>query len=281
MVGRLARARASDFEWSWKRQLDPASEGPVRRLPLRHQERRGLQQEADHRRQGRSACGPRTTGRSRSRWRGRAATSRSWPPTWPRSRPTEASVEKHGDKWTEAAQHRLQRPVHARGVGAQQADGAPEEPALLRRQGRAPSRRSSSRSSRSQPGALPYENNELDITLLQTGDLKRLRGDPRTGKDVFRYPVPGYLVPAPAGDEAALRQPQGPQGGGPRHRPGERGQGQPGPRRPRVVHDPAGLPRARSTTRRSRPSSATTRSSRWSSSRARPSRAARTGRRSR
>ena len=46
-------------------------------------------------------------------------------------------------------------------------------------------------------GALPYENNELDLTLLQAGDLKRLQSDPRMQKDVFRYPFPGtwYLLP--------------------------------------------------------------------------------------
>ena len=46
-------------------------------------------------------------------------------------------------------------------------------------------------------GALPYENNELDLTLLQAGDLKRLQSDPRMQKDVFRYPYPGtwYLLP--------------------------------------------------------------------------------------
>src|SRR6266540_3705008 len=44
---------------------------------------------------------------------------------------------------------------------------------------------------------LPYENNELDLTLLQAGDLKRLQSDPRASKDVFRYPFPGtwYLLP--------------------------------------------------------------------------------------
>src|SRR5439155_1029562 len=48
-----------------------------------------------------------------------------------------------------------------------------------------------------QSGALPYEGNELDMTSLQTGDLKRLRDDPRTAKQVFRYPFPGtwYLTP--------------------------------------------------------------------------------------
>src|SRR6266478_5649597 len=46
-------------------------------------------------------------------------------------------------------------------------------------------------------GALPYENNELDMTALQAGDLKRLQSDPRMQKDVFRYPFPGtwYLLP--------------------------------------------------------------------------------------
>src|SRR5678816_531943 len=46
-------------------------------------------------------------------------------------------------------------------------------------------------------GALPYENNELDMTALQSGDLKRLQSDPRMAKDVFRYPFPGtwYLTP--------------------------------------------------------------------------------------
>src|SRR5262249_57854616 len=46
-------------------------------------------------------------------------------------------------------------------------------------------------------GALPYENNELDMTSLQAGDLRRLQSDPRASKDVFRYPFPGtwYLLP--------------------------------------------------------------------------------------
>src|SRR5437016_4109377 len=46
-------------------------------------------------------------------------------------------------------------------------------------------------------GALPYENNELDLTSLQTGDLKRLQSNPKTVEEVFRYPFPGtwYLIP--------------------------------------------------------------------------------------
>ena len=50
-----ARAPREDFEWSWKRQLDPASSALLE-LPLRHQERRGVQQEAgDRRLRGRRA----------------------------------------------------------------------------------------------------------------------------------------------------------------------------------------------------------------------------------
>ncbi len=37
-----------------------------------------------------------------------------------------------------AGKHRLQRAVCPRGVGPRQADGSPEEPALLRRQGDRP-----------------------------------------------------------------------------------------------------------------------------------------------
>jgi len=46
-------------------------------------------------------------------------------------------------------------------------------------------------------GALPYEGNELDMTNLQSGDVKRLSSDPKTEKQVFRYPYPGtwYLLP--------------------------------------------------------------------------------------
>jgi ABC-type oligopeptide transport system substrate-binding subunit len=45
-------------------------------------------------------------------------------------------------------------------------------------------------------GALPYENNELQLTALQSGDLRRLQSGPN-GKEVFRYPFPGtwYLTP--------------------------------------------------------------------------------------
>jgi peptide/nickel transport system substrate-binding protein/oligopeptide transport system substrate-binding protein len=46
-------------------------------------------------------------------------------------------------------------------------------------------------------GTLPYDNSEIDLTTLQTADLHRLQSNPKTAKEVFRYPFPGtwYLIP--------------------------------------------------------------------------------------
>jgi len=107
-----------------------------------------------------------------------------------------ASVEKHADKWTEAAnivgngpfvletwQHGqvmvLRKNKHFFGAKDVVLDKVtiPIVPVAS--------------------GALPYENNELDLTSLQTGDLKRLQSNPKTVEEVFRYPFPGtwYLIP--------------------------------------------------------------------------------------
>ncbi len=46
-------------------------------------------------------------------------------------------------------------------------------------------------------GFLPYENDEVDFTLVPPGDLRRAMADPLVGKQVFRYPRPQtwYLTP--------------------------------------------------------------------------------------
>jgi len=46
-------------------------------------------------------------------------------------------------------------------------------------------------------GFLPYENDEVDFTLVPPGDLRRAMADPALGKQVFRYPRPQtwYLTP--------------------------------------------------------------------------------------
>jgi ABC-type oligopeptide transport system substrate-binding subunit len=45
-------------------------------------------------------------------------------------------------------------------------------------------------------GLLPYEKNEIDLTLLGAGATRRLQSGPN-GKEAFRYPFPGtwYLLP--------------------------------------------------------------------------------------
>jgi ABC-type oligopeptide transport system substrate-binding subunit len=106
------------------------------------------------------------------------------------------SVEKHGDKWTEAANivcngpfvletwdHNkvmvLRKNKHFFGAKDVTLDKVTIPIIPI------------------QSGALPYENNELDLSPLQTGDLKRLREAPATKSQVFRYPFPGtwYLLP--------------------------------------------------------------------------------------
>ena len=214
--------------------------GPLRLLPVRPEERRGVQQEAGHGREpGRRARQGRLDPRGDA-GRARAATSRCSPPTWPPCRPTAA-------RWRSTVtsgrrrQHRDQRAVHSRGLGAQQAGRAQEEPVLLRRQGRAPD-----------PGGDPDHPGGLRRAALREQRARPDRaavGRPQAAavrpahvEGRLPVPVPGHLVPAAADHEAAVRQPEGPQGGGARDRPGERGQGEPGTRGSRLVDDPAWIP---------------------------------------
>ena len=129
-------------------------------------------------------------------------------------------------------------------------------------------------------GSLPYENNELDMTALQSGDLKRLQSDPRMGKDVFRYPFPGtwYLLPQvskPPFDNLKVRKAVA--HAIDRENVIKVSQGFAIPAWSMI---PPGFPGAIDDAR-SRPSSGTTRRRPSTRSRARPTRGARTGPRSR
>ena len=189
-----------------------------------------------------SAWWPRATGRWRSRWKGRAATSRCSPPTWPRCRPTSRrsrSTATSGrrpptssatgpftlETWEHNKVMVLRKNKHFFGAKDVTLDKVtiPIIPV--------------------QSGALPYENNELDMTALQTGDLKRLRDDPRDRRArCSAIPFPGTWYLHPPGDQAAVRQRQGAARRGPRDRPRERGAGGRRLRHPRPLHDPARLP---------------------------------------
>ena len=100
----------------------------------------------------------------------------------------------------------LQRPLRPRDLGAQQADDAPEEPVLLRGQGRSPHQGGHSHHPGRPRARCPTRTTRSTSPSLQAGDLKRLQSDPRAAKDVFRYPFPGTWYLLPAGDEGSLRQ---------------------------------------------------------------------------
>src|SRR2546428_404403 len=186
---------AKDFEWSWKRQMDPASKNPYSSYfyDIKGAEAFNNSKVPDASQAAVQAKGDWTLEVTLEGPRGYFPVLSAYLAALPAHRP---SVEKHGDKWTEAANivcngpftletwdHNkvmvLRKNKHFIGANDVTLDKVtiPIVPV--------------------QSGALPYENNELDISPLQTGDLKRLRNDPRTAKQVFRYPFPGtwYLIP--------------------------------------------------------------------------------------
>jgi oligopeptide transport system substrate-binding protein len=186
---------ARDFEYSWKRQLDPATAAPYSSFlyDIKNAEAYNKKQITDPGQVGVRAKDDWTLEVTLEGPRGYFPVLTAYLAALPGHK---ASIEKYGDKWTEAGnivsngpfmleswEHNkvmvLRRNKHFFGAKDMTLDKVtiPIVPVAS--------------------GALPYENNELDLTALQTADLKRLQGDPRTGKEVFRYPFPGtwYLLP--------------------------------------------------------------------------------------
>ncbi len=186
---------ARDFEWSWKRQLDPATAAPYASFlyDIKNGEAFNKKQLTDAGQVGVKAKDDWTLEVTLEGPRGYFPVLAAYLAALPGHR---ASVEKHADKWTEAAnivcngpfvleswEHNktmvLRKNKHFFGAKDVTLDKVviPIIPVAS--------------------GALPYENNEIDLTALQTGDLRRLQSDPRTQKEVFRYPFPGtwYLLP--------------------------------------------------------------------------------------
>ena len=186
---------ARDFEWSWKRQMDPASKNPYSSYfyDIKGAEPFNKSKVPEASQVGVHAKDDWTLEVTLEGPRGYFPVLSAYLAALPAHRP---SVEKHGDKWTEAANIVCNGPFvletweHNRAM-------------VLRRNKHFIGARDVTLDKVTIPivpvqsGALPYENNELDISPLQTGDLKRLRDDPRTAKQVFRFPFPGtwYLIP--------------------------------------------------------------------------------------
>jgi oligopeptide transport system substrate-binding protein len=186
---------ARDFEYSWKRQLDPATAAPYSSFlyDIKNAEAFNKKQVTDPGQVGVRAKDDWTLEVTLEGPRGYFPVLAAYLAALPGHK---ASIEKFGDKWTEAAnivcngpfvleswEHNkvmvLKKNKHFLGAKEMTLEKAviPIIPIAS--------------------GALPYENNEIDLTALQTADLKRLQGDARTGKEVFRYPFPGtwYLLP--------------------------------------------------------------------------------------
>jgi ABC-type oligopeptide transport system substrate-binding subunit len=186
---------ARDFEYSWKRQLNPESKAPYAAFlyDIKNGEAFNKKQITDPDQVGVRAKDDWTLEVTLEGPRGYFPVLAAYLAAVPAY---QRAVEKHGDKWTEAAnivtngpfvldswEHNKQMTLRKNPYyfGAKDVHLTkvviPIIPVTS--------------------GALPYENNELDMTALQAGDLKRLQSDPRASKDVFRYPYPGtwYLLP--------------------------------------------------------------------------------------
>jgi len=186
---------ARDFEYSFKRQLDPASAAPYASFlyDIKNGEAFNKKQITDAKEVG---------VRAKDDWmlevtlegpRGYFPVLSAYTAALPAHR---GSVEKYGDKWTEAANIVCNGPFVL--------DTWEHDKVLVLKKNKhffgfkditlekvtIPIIPIAS-------GALPYENNELDITRLQTADLKRFQSDPKFSKEVFRFPFPGtwYLTP--------------------------------------------------------------------------------------
>ena len=186
---------ARDFEYSWKRQLDPASKAPYAAFlyDLKNGEAFNKGQLTDAALVGVRAKDDSTLEVTLEGPRGYFPVLTAYLAALPAHR---ASVEKHGDKWTEAGNIVCNGPFvleaweHGKQMVCRKnphffgAKDVTLEKVII------PIIPIAS-------GALPFENNEIDMTRLQAPDLKRLQADPKSAKDVFRFPYPGtwYLTP--------------------------------------------------------------------------------------
>jgi ABC-type oligopeptide transport system substrate-binding subunit len=200
---------ARDFEYSWKRQLDPATKAPYAAFlyDIKNGEAFNKGQITDAGQVGVRAKDDWTLEVTLEGPRGYFPVLSAYLAALPGHR---ASIEKHGDKWTEpgnivsngpfvleAWDHGkhliLRRNPHFFGAKDVTLDKVviPIIPFAA--------------------GVLPYENNEIDLTILQAADLKRFQANPKTAGEVFRYPYPGtwYLTPQvtkPPFDNLKVRQ---------------------------------------------------------------------------
>jgi len=188
------RVTAHDYAWSWKRQLNPATAAPYSAFlyDLKNGEAFNKGQVKDENLVGVRAKDDYTLEATLEGPRTYFPVLVAYFAALPAHRP---SVEKYGDKWTEAAnivtngpwtleswdhnkQFVLKKNPHYFG-----AKDIHLERVIVPIIPRA-------------SGMLPYENSEVDYILVPPGDLRRLQSDPKVSKEVVRYFYPGtwYVV---------------------------------------------------------------------------------------
>ena len=186
---------AKDFEWSWKRQLDPATAAPYASFlyDIKNGEAFNKKQLTDASQVGVRAKDDSTLEVTLEGPRGYFPVLSAYLAALPAHR---ASVEKFGDKWTEAA--------NIVGNGPFVLETWDHNKVMvLRKNKHFFGAKDITLEKVTIPiipiasGTLPYENNEIDLTRLATADLKRFQSDPRLAKEAFRFPYPGtwYLLP--------------------------------------------------------------------------------------
>jgi oligopeptide transport system substrate-binding protein len=190
-----APCTAHDFVWSWLRKLDPASAAPYASFlyDVRNAEAFNKGGVTDRTQVGLRARDDYTLEVSLEGPRSYFPVLTAFLALLPAYRP---AVEKYGDKWTEAAHivcngpfvldswergHRfvLKRNPHYYGARDVRLDRVivPIIPLAS--------------------GLLPFENDEVDFSLVPSGDVSRALRDPRLKGQILRYPRPQtwYLIP--------------------------------------------------------------------------------------
>jgi oligopeptide transport system substrate-binding protein len=200
---------ARDFEWSFKRQLDPATKAPYAGFlyDIKNGEAFNRGKITDASQVGVRAPDDWTLEVTLEGPRGYFPVLTAYLAALPAHRP---SVEKHGDKWTEPGNIVSNGPFMLESWDHQKQWVLRKNPHFFDAKN-VTLDRVINPIIPVQSGAFPYQNNEVDLTLLQAPDLVRLKGNPATANEVFRFPYPGtwYLIPQvtkPPFDNLKVRQ---------------------------------------------------------------------------
>jgi len=186
---------AHDFEWSWKRQLDPATAAPYSAFlyDLKNAEAFNKGQVKERDAVGVKALDNNTLQATLEGPRSYFPVLVAYAAALPAHRP---SVEKYGDRWTEPGHIVTNGPWVLESWEHHKQFTLKKNPHYFDKDSITLERVIYPIIPRA-AGFLPYENNEVDYALVPPGDLRRLQADPKASQEVIRYFYPGtfYLVP--------------------------------------------------------------------------------------